>query len=139
MHKKEITQEIAEQAKELGIEAVTTEEAVDKQLAVQAEEKLTPEEIALLNKLHNEDNQDRQRYQYYSFLRKRNKPNKNSESPIVFDPIEKDEDLMDYFARCHKNFGARPAPIGPMKKIPVNSQCICKSGKKYKHCCGRGA
>ena len=25
------------------------------------------------------------------------------------------------------------------KKIPRNSPCVCGSGKKYKHCCGRAA
>jgi hypothetical protein len=81
---------------------------------------------------------ERNRYQYYGFLRRRNKPSKGNQKTIKFPPMDDKEDINDYFARCHKTVGARPAPIGPMKKQPVNSSCICKSGKKFKKCCGRG-
>lgn len=75
---------------------------------------------------------------YYSFLRAvggNKSPKKGQNKEYVFDPIEDEEDIMVYFDRCHRDHGARPAPIGPMKKYAVNSPCICKSGKKYKKCC----
>ena len=30
-----------------------------------------------------------------------------------------------------------PQVLEKKKKIPRNSPCVCGSGKKYKHCCGR--
>ena len=29
--------------------------------------------------------------------------------------------------------------LGKKKKVSRNEPCICGSGKKYKHCCGRAA
>ena len=78
------------------------------------------------------------RHHYYSFLRRRKKPTVGSLKEIKFPPIGDSEDVNVYFDRCHSEVGARPAPIGPMKKKPRNSKCVCNSGKKFKHCCGRG-
>jgi len=82
---------------------------------------------------------ERKRYEYYSFLRRDKKPSRGSLRKIKFPPIKDDEDVVEYFNRCHEAVGARPSPVGPMRRIPVNTPCNCKSGKKYKKCCGRGA
>jgi len=81
---------------------------------------------------------ERMRHQYYGFIRKSNKPGSGDKTIVKFPSIDDKEDVNDYFQRCHKAVGARPAPIGPMKKQPVNSKCVCGSGKKFKKCCGRG-
>ena len=44
------------------------------------------------------------------------------------------EDLMGGMAGGFGN-GSRPATSN---KIPRNAPCPCGSGKKYKHCCGKG-
>jgi len=84
------------------------------------------------------DPKEMNRYSYYAFLRRRNKPQSGWNKDIEFPPMGEDEDVNDYFNRCHQEVGARPAPVGPMKKQPANSKCVCKSGKKFKRCCGKG-
>jgi hypothetical protein len=78
------------------------------------------------------------RHRYYNFLRRGSKPTKGEQKVYSFDPIEDGEQAADYFNRCYKKYGVRPAPIGPVKKIKPNSKCpFCESGKKFKKCCGR--
>jgi hypothetical protein len=90
--------------------------------------------------------QERKRYAFYNFLRLRRKPTRGALKEVTFPPIKEKEDVVSYFERCHEAVGARPAPIGPMKRFAPNKACPCgriniETGKayKYKKCCGRGA
>lgn len=127
-----VVKKIKEAADELGIQLADTDEESE---AVDSNQEL---DVITLPKESDIQKVDRMRYQYYGFLRKSNKPTKGANRIIKFPPIKDEEDINEYFNRCHDTVGARPAPIGPMKKQPVNSTCICKSKKKFKKCCGRG-
>jgi len=106
------------------------EQEVKKEVVVDTEEQR--QEVTDLWK------QERMRHQYYGFLRTSKKPLKGERKAITFPEIKDEEDVNEFFDRCHEETGCRPAPVGPVKKQPANKKCHCKSGKKFKRCCGRG-
>ena len=54
-----------------------------------------------------------------------------------YDPFEddEDEDFAD-FERANDEVPESDAPSSP-PKVGRNAPCLCGSGKKFKHCCGR--
>jgi len=77
------------------------------------------------------------RQKFYHFIRQRNKPSKGEMKNYKLPKRETEEPLQEYFDRCYKEVGVRPAPIGPIKMPKPNSKCLCGSGKKFKKCCER--
>ena len=96
---------------------------------------LNPVQIALLNAIQKGMEKEKTTAAHKAFLRS----SKKSKSTKVYNmpSMEEGEELIAYFDRCKKETGARPAPIGPMKKIKPNAPCPCGSGQKFKKCCER--